>query len=262
VANIGRIEECGGMHQRKVRPPARVIEPKPDSSPAPLARRAAPARVPDQVLLALGQPKLRVGPAGDACEREADEVSKAIVDSLRHQSTAPVAARTVRRTIQRGATIGTEGGVLDAATDAAVEGAKRSGSLLATPVRRRMEDAFGADFSGVKIHTGPQAARVNDRIQASAFTLGKHIFFRDGTPDAASAAGQGLLAHELTHTIQQGGPSVRRLMSFDGKSLKGLTSTKGKILNSSLHQLVGTYRKYVDAAVGKAGATAEYGLLV
>jgi hypothetical protein len=111
--------------------------------------------------------------------------------------------------------------VLDAATDAAVEGAKRSGSLLATPVRRRMEDAFGADFSGVKIHTGPQAARVNDRIQASAFTLGKHIFFRDGTPDAASAAGQGLLAHELTHTIQQGGSAARRPAPGAGEPVAG-----------------------------------------
>ena len=68
-----------------------------------------------------------------------------------------------------------------------------------------MEQAFGADFSGVRVHAGPRAADLNDRIQAKAFTTGNNIFFRDGLPDANTHDGQSLLAHELTHTIQQGG---------------------------------------------------------
>jgi hypothetical protein len=47
-------------------------------------------------------------------------------------------------------------------------------------------------------------------IQAKAFTTGNNIFFRDGLPDASSASGQSLLAHELTHTIQQGGAQAQR----------------------------------------------------
>ncbi len=68
-------------------------------------------------------------------------------------------------------------------------------------------------FSSVRIHTGPRATELNHRIQAQAFTLGSDVFFRDGEP-SASSSGTRLLAHELTHTIQQGGArSVRRTVA-------------------------------------------------
>jgi hypothetical protein len=72
-------------------------------------------------------------------------------------------------------------------------------------VRRKMEGAFGADFGGIRIHEGSKASELNNRIQAKAFTVGNDIYFRDGAPDASSRDGQHLLAHELTHTVQQGG---------------------------------------------------------
>lgn len=84
--------------------------------------------------------------------------------------------------------------------------------------RSSMEGAFGADFGHIRIHEGSKASELNERIQAKAFTVGSDIYFRDGSPDTSSREGQHLLAHELTHTIQQGG-GVQREVD------KGSTST-------------------------------------
>jgi hypothetical protein len=66
-----------------------------------------------------------------------------------------------------------------------------------------MENAFEADFSAVKLHSGSEASRLNRYMGAKAFTVGADVFLRDGMPDTASD-GESLLAHELAHTVQQG----------------------------------------------------------
>jgi FtsZ-binding cell division protein ZapB len=71
-------------------------------------------------------------------------------------------------------------------------------------VRQKMEAQFNADFSQVKIHTGADADRKAAAIGAVAFTEGSDIYFRDGAYDPTSAKGLTLLAHELTHVVQQG----------------------------------------------------------
>ena len=73
-----------------------------------------------------------------------------------------------------------------------------------------MEGAFGADFSSIRVHTDSTSTELNNRIQAKAFTTGSDIYFRDGGPDVSSQSGQALLAHELTHTIQQGAAPISR----------------------------------------------------
>jgi len=74
---------------------------------------------------------------------------------------------------------------------------------LETPVRNRMENAFGTDFSGVRIHRGANASRAAEHVRASAFTVGQDIYFRAGKYAPDSSDGARLLAHELTHTLQQ-----------------------------------------------------------
>jgi hypothetical protein len=66
-----------------------------------------------------------------------------------------------------------------------------------------MGDAFNADFSGVRVHTGAEANTLNRSLNARAFTTGRDIFFRDGEYSPGSSSGRGLLAHELTHVMQQ-----------------------------------------------------------
>ncbi|HEY2903164.1 MAG TPA: DUF4157 domain-containing protein, partial [Polyangia bacterium] len=78
------------------------------------------------------------------------------------------------------------------------------GRPLPTHVRRFMEPRFRADFRGVRVHTGEQAARMSRRLNAHAFTVGHQIFFGHGTFRPETHGGRALIAHELTHTIQQG----------------------------------------------------------
>ncbi len=82
--------------------------------------------------------------------------------------------------------------------------AKGRGAPLDADTRTEMEDAFSSDFSGVQIHTGQEAASLNQSLNARAFTHGNNIFFNQGEYQPQSEQGKHLLAHELTHTIQQG----------------------------------------------------------
>jgi len=76
---------------------------------------------------------------------------------------------------------------------------KNSGSPLAPQIRAYMEPRFGADFSGVRVHTDSQAVQMNRDLGAQAFTHGNHIYYGSGK----SPGNDHLTAHELTHTIQQ-----------------------------------------------------------
>ncbi|MEL6850469.1 MAG: DUF4157 domain-containing protein [Bacteroidota bacterium] len=81
---------------------------------------------------------------------------------------------------------------------------KGLGFPLPDPLRQELEAEFSADFSGVRIHTDQAAAGLCQDIHAQAFAHGRDIFFNAGKYQPHTAAGKLLLAHELTHTIQQG----------------------------------------------------------
>lgn len=81
---------------------------------------------------------------------------------------------------------------------------KGRGSPLSKDTRAQMEDSFGTDFSGVRVHTDSSAVQMSQELGAQAFTHGSDIYFNKGKFDTAGASGQHLLAHELTHTVQQG----------------------------------------------------------
>jgi hypothetical protein len=66
-----------------------------------------------------------------------------------------------------------------------------------------MESRFGADFSNVKIHTGSYATQLSKDLNAQAFTVGNDVYFNEGKYQPESSEGKHLLAHELTHVIQQ-----------------------------------------------------------
>ncbi|MEL6142062.1 MAG: DUF4157 domain-containing protein, partial [Bacteroidota bacterium] len=82
---------------------------------------------------------------------------------------------------------------------------KGGGQPLNSEVQRSMGDAMGADFSGVRVHEGGEAAGLSNDIGAQAFTHGSDIYFNEGKYQPGTSDGDRLLAHELTHTVQQGG---------------------------------------------------------
>jgi hypothetical protein len=81
-----------------------------------------------------------------------------------------------------------------------------------------MESAFGADFGGVRVHTDAQADGLNRLLNARAFTTGHDIFFRRGEYSPGSSTGRELLAHELTHVVQQGSAGIQGKFSVSRPS--------------------------------------------
>lgn len=87
---------------------------------------------------------------------------------------------------------------------------RSSGTALDASARAFFEPRFGRDFSQVRVHTDGRAASSAQSIGARAYTVGRHIAFAEGQYAPGSASGRHLLAHELTHTIQQGATRVQR----------------------------------------------------
>lgn len=95
------------------------------------------------------------------------------------------------------------GSVAGPSLSAQLESSKGKGKPLHPETRMEMESAFGVNFSGVKIHTDREAAQMNKGLHARAFTNGKDIYFNSGKFNPGTSAGKHLLAHELTHVVQQ-----------------------------------------------------------
>ena len=91
-----------------------------------------------------------------------------------------------------------------------IQSSMAAGAPLPLSVRRFMEPRFQANFGNVKIHTGEQSAKLNRQLNAQAFTVGNQIFFGKDKFQPEQSQGKELIAHELTHTIQQGAAIQRR----------------------------------------------------
>ena len=84
-----------------------------------------------------------------------------------------------------------------------IQSSRGGGMVMDTGTRQFMEPRFGADFGEVRIHSNKQAADMNREINARAFTVGQDIYFNSGAYNPGSVEGKKLLAHELTHVVQQ-----------------------------------------------------------
>jgi hypothetical protein len=154
------------------------------------------------------QTKLTIGEPGDKYEQEADNVARAVVQQINSPQTAQReeeirrAPHTLMRVpLQRQGSIPV--GPASNDFEQSLNQARSGGSSMEPKLQAKMESAMGADFSGVKIHTDTQADWLSRSIQAKAFTTGSDVFFKQGAYDPNSRSGQKLLAHELTHVVQQ-----------------------------------------------------------
>ena len=89
--------------------------------------------------------------------------------------------------------------------DAGLNRLRGRGSPLPAAARSYFEPRFGRDFTPVRVHTGPQAASLARSIDAQAFTVNRDMVFGAGRYQPETPAGRRLLAHELTHVVQQSG---------------------------------------------------------
>jgi hypothetical protein len=99
---------------------------------------------------------------------------------------------------------------------------KGGGSPLPDDARAYMEPRFGADFSGVRIHTDGKAAQMTQEFSAHAFTHGQDIYFGAGKYDPGPDGGKRLLAHELTHVVQQGGAGAHHKENIHSDRIQGV----------------------------------------
>lgn len=109
----------------------------------------------------------------------------------------------------------------------AIQRARGGGQALDSGVRVQMESAFGTDFGGVRVHTGAEADALNRAVSARAFTTGVDIFFRGGEYNPQGSGGRELLAHELTHVLQQS----------DGAHCKLTLSQPGDVYEEEAEQM-------------------------
>ena len=173
------------------------------------------------------QPKLAVSDPDDRYEREAERVAEAVMrddagaSPERGGKRAPEAVQRMcsacQERFRRGKPLNCEeceaelqratdssGGEVDGDVAGQVRSARTGGRPLPEQTRSYFESRMGRDFGDVRVHTGAQADEAARSLNARAFTLGSDVVFRAGEYRPHTRSGKRLLAHELTHVVQQG----------------------------------------------------------
>jgi len=104
---------------------------------------------------------------------------------------------------------------------------RASGERLDPTVRTLMDGYFGHDFGHVRVHADTKAAESAMAIRAWAYSVGGDIVFADGQFKPRTAAGRGLLAHELTHVLQQGRAAMLHPARLSGGPARGVVGLDG-----------------------------------
>ena len=172
------------------------------------------------------QRKLSIGQPNDKYEQEADSIADKVVSMSKPQvQTKTQTGSLVQRkctaceeedSIQKKSLadritplIQKSGGASEGqsvacnAITSQINNSRGSGHKMDISTQNYMSGRFGTDFSGVKIHTDNRAIQLSQQLNAHAFTVGNNIYFNKGKYKPSSNSGKHLLAHELTHTVQQ-----------------------------------------------------------
>ncbi len=180
------------------------------------------------------QRKLSIGSTNDPLELEADRVADQVMAYQAAHSFSNTSAPKIQRRADASIEAATETGTAPASVERVLE---RSGSPLPASSRKEMEQRFGYDFSQVRIHTDKEAQNSAAEVNANAYTQKNNIVFGSGYFAPETIQGKKLLAHELTHVVQQS--AADKLASADiGASAPGITQAAPlQISRSSTPQL-------------------------
>jgi hypothetical protein len=148
------------------------------------------------------QANLAVSRPGDRYEREADAMAEQIV----RMSAVGEPLVPIYRGCKQDEQLRRKGkGEVEVTPDLEqrLQHSRGSGQQLPQETQEFMSYGFGTDFSAVRVHTDSEAIQMNRALKSHAFTCGTDIFFSAGRYNPKSVEGKGILAHELTHVIQQ-----------------------------------------------------------
>jgi hypothetical protein len=223
-------------------------------------RASSPAAT--QVVPSTLQRKLTVGTVDDPFEREADATADRVMrmpepslvqrkcaeceeeeEQVQRKSLATEVTPFIRAK-------GEEGGVASDAVAARIDSSRGTGSPLPEETRSFMENRFGADFSAVRLHTDSDAAQLSKELNAHAFTVGNDVFFNSGKYSPESSDGKQVLAHELTHTLQQSSGIRRNTI----QRYAGCTTTQDGVVTAD-HALARQMLSNAIAAVSSYNGT-------
>jgi hypothetical protein len=151
------------------------------------------------------QTKLTIGTSNDPLEQEADRIADQVLAAPARSAISGLLPPRIQRYAAP-----TTGGPLTA-PDRVNRILAESGAPLAPALRRDMEQRFGYDFSRVRVHSGDAAERSVREVNAVAYTVGHNMVFGAGRFQPASHEGRRLIAHELTHVVQQSASDARHV---------------------------------------------------
>ena len=242
---VGKARETSGQHSLPAKPELRNGWESPRANLA-IHNWEGDQGMPVQAKLAIGQPH-------DKYEQEAERVASQVVQQINAPaSTRSTQGQSVQRQSERSEEEGQAlpeitslqgreeptrkvqtkltlqgadaiaSGEASSELTSAINSARGGGQPLDAGLQQSMGQAMGADFSGVRVHTDAQSDRLNQSIQAKAFTTGEDVFFRQGEYQPGTRGGQETIAHELTHVVQQMQGQVKpKMQTKEGAINKG-----------------------------------------
>lgn len=152
---------------------------------------------------------IRVSSPTDAAEHEATSVAARVMSAPAPAFHSPYVSRFAGAVQAARSAAKPTAPAVGPRTAARITSLLGGGQPLPKDVKDFMEPRFGADFSGVRIHASESSAKLSNELSAQAFTVGNNVFFSRGAYQPQSRDGRELIAHELTHTIQQGAAPQR-----------------------------------------------------
>lgn len=197
------------------------------------------------------QKKLTVGSVNDPLEYEADATADKVMrmPTTNFATTSTTSSNTIQRKcshceheengmIQRKPLVSfiqkkensNNGGVVSDVTANQLDATKGNGGSMDNQTQSFMESRFGTGFHDVRIHTGKDAAQLSQQLNAQAFTVGSNIYFDRGKYSPNTEEGKHLLAHELTHTVQQSNQPIPK-----GQIQRKCTPVEVVLLNNGMH---------------------------
>jgi len=256
-----------------------TINPATAAAAAPVAAMVNDTALPEQSMEPLQwlpvQRQLTVGAADDPLEKEADDMAGRVMRmpepsfiqrKCAHCGAEEKAQRKPLASFIQKKAGGTGNTLATQSVSNQISATQGGGQTMPSTTRSFMESRFETDFSGVRIHTGDYAAQLSSELSAQAFTVGNDIYFNSGKFSPETTDGQHLLAHELTHTIQQQGATIRKFGSDEHRRIgdsavsdRALITSYGTVTFGEMIAMAGDYFESIEEIASLAESWGTFG---